>query len=166
MWIYWIIRSSWRFCAGVKQRASAGAATSSLTCAPGASANKMTLIGWSRQVAPWQWGPGLQGTTPCGTPLDTMSTWRAPSLRRPEMLPPSQDPSWAAGAPSVRSGEAELQYLCMCVCVFSQLSVWLFTELIDCALRIISLISLLQPTRHQLISRGSKNSWAASMSAK
>lgn len=98
----WIIRSSWRFCAGVEQRASAGAATSSLTCAPGASANKMTSIGWSRQVAPWQWGPGLRGTTPWGTPLDTMSTWRAHSLKRPEMLPPSQDPSWAAGAPSVR----------------------------------------------------------------
>lgn len=92
------------FFIAVFQRALAGAAVLSLTSVPGVSADRITLIGWSKRAALRQLAPGHQVTTPWETPRGTTSIWRAPSPRQPETPPAYQDPYWAAGAHSARWG--------------------------------------------------------------
>lgn len=116
-WIAWM--DFFFFFIAVFQRASAGTAALSLTSVPGASAVRMTLIGWSKQVALRQLARGLRVTTPWGTLRGTTSTWRAPSLRQPETRPAYQDPYWAAGAHSARwGGRRYMDVFCIIVNYF------------------------------------------------
>lgn len=91
-----------RFYIAVFQRALVGAAILSLTSAPGVSADRTTLTGWSKRAARRQLAPGRRLTTRLGTPQDTTSTLRALSHILLETSPVYQDRCWAAEALSAR----------------------------------------------------------------